>query len=70
MQIILLIQIHLKNITNLKKVTIYNQTYTVEVTQDYNSEQLKVNLTSIFRSLMDSNSKIYNSEVYYEMQPE
>ena len=60
----------LENITNLKKVTIYNQTYTVEVTQDYNSEQLKVNLTSIFRSLMDSNSKIYNSEVYYEMQPD
>ena len=59
----------LENMTNLKKVTIYNQTYTVEVTQDYNSEQLKVNLTSIFRSLMDSNSKIYNSEVYYEMQP-
>ena len=60
----------LENMTNLKKVTIYNQTYTVEVTQDYNSEQLKVNLTSIFRSLMDSNSKIYNSEVYYEMQPD
>ena len=59
----------LENMTNLKKVTIYNQTYTVEVTQDYNSEQLKVNLTSIFRNLMNPNSKIYNSEVYYEMQP-
>ena len=60
----------LENMNNLKKVTIYNQTYTVEIKQEYNSEQLKINLTSIFSSLMDSNSKIYNSEVYYEMQPD
>lgn len=60
----------IENMSNLKKVTIYNQTYTVEITQKYDSEKLKVNLTSIFRSLMDSNSKIYSSEVYYEMQPE
>ena len=60
----------IENMSNLKKVTIYNQIYTVEITQKYDSEKLKVNLTSIFRSLMDSNSKIYSSEVYYEMQPE
>ena len=60
----------LENMNNLKKVTIYNQTYTVEIKQEYNSEQLKINLTSIFSSLMDPNSKIYNSEVYYKMQPD
>lgn len=59
----------LETLSNIKKVTIYNQTYFVEVTQDFNSEQLKVYLTSIFRSLKNPNSKIYNSEVYYEMEP-
>lgn len=59
----------IESMSNLKKVTIYNQTYIVQITQNFNSEQLKVNLTSIFRSLTNSNSKIYNSEVYYEMQP-
>ena len=60
----------LENLSNISKLTIYNQTYTVEIKQEYNSEQLKINLTSIFSSLMDPNSKIYNSEVYYEMQPD
>ena len=59
----------IETLSNIKKVTIYNQTYFVEVTQDFNSELLKVCLTSIFRSLKNPNSKIYNSEVYYEMQP-
>lgn len=59
----------LENLSNISRLTIYNQTYTQIITQKFDEEQLKVTLTPIFSSLINPNSKIYNSEVYYEMEP-
>ena len=59
----------LENLSNISKLTIYNQTYTQQITQEIDSEDIKVTLTPIFSSLINPNSKIYNSEVYYEMGP-
>ena len=59
----------LENLSNISRLTIYNQTYTQQITQEIDSEDIKVTLTPIFSSLINPNSKIYNSEIYYEMEP-
>lgn len=59
----------LENLSNISRLTIYNQTYTQIITEDFNEEQIKVILTPIFSSLVNPNSKIYNSEIYCEMEP-
>ena len=59
----------LETLSNVSKLTIYNQTYTQIITQEFTDEQLKVVLTPIFSSLVNPDSKIYNSEAYYEMEP-
>lgn len=59
----------LENLSNISRLTIYNQTYTQVITQEFNDEQIKVILTPIFSSLVNPNSKIYNSEIYCEMEP-
>lgn len=57
----------IEELQNLKKVTIYNQLYNLDITQVYNTEQIKINLTSLFQNLKNSNSKIYNSAIEYKM---
>lgn len=59
----------LENLSNISRLTIYNQTYTQQITQEIDSEDIKVTLTPIFSSLINPNSKIYNGEIYYEMEP-
>lgn len=57
----------IEELPKLKKVTIYNQLYNLDIMQEYETEQIKINLTSIFQNLKNSNSKLYNSNVTYKM---
>lgn len=57
-----------ENLQNLSKITIYNQTYHLEIEEQYETEQIKINLTSLFQNLKNSNSKLYNSNVKYKME--
>lgn len=57
----------IEELKNLKKVTIYNQLYNLDITQKYETEQIRINLTSLFQNLKNSNSKLYNSDINYKM---
>ena len=57
----------IEELQNLKKVTIYNQLYNLDITQKYETEQIRINLTSLFQNLKNSNSKLYNSDINYKM---
>lgn len=57
----------IETLGKLKKVTVYNQIAYVILTEEYNTEQVKINLTSLFRNLKDSNSKIYAENITCKM---
>lgn len=56
-------------ITNLSKVTIYNQTYNLNITEKLETEDVKIVFTSIFRDLQNKDSKIYVNGVSFQMEP-
>lgn len=58
----------IEELQNLKKVTLYNQTCSLEITEEYEGDQIKINLTSLFQSLKNSNSKLYQEDVTYRME--
>lgn len=60
----------IEELKNLKKATVYNQIYNLNITQNYETEQIRINLTSLFKNLKNSNSKIYNEDIKYKMDPD
>jgi len=58
----------IEQLQNLKKVTLYNQICYLEITEEYEGDQIKINLTSLFQSLKNPNSKLYQPKVIYRME--
>lgn len=57
----------IEKLENLKKVSLYNQSAYVILTQDFETEQIKINLTSLFKNLKDENSKLYVKDIECKM---
>lgn len=56
-------------LTNLLKVTIYNQIYNLNITEKLETEDVKIVFTSIFKELQNKDSKIYVDDVSFQMEP-
>ncbi len=53
---------------NLKKVTLYNQTYEFIIKEQYNQEDLQINLTDYFIKLKETGHKLYEQNAKVEIQ--
>lgn len=53
----------IEDLNNIKKLTIYNQTYSATLDKNYQSEEFELLLTSLFKNLKNPQSKIYSSNV-------
>lgn len=56
-------------LTNLLKITIYNQIYNLNITEKLETEDVKIVFTSIFKDLQNKDSKIYVNGVSFQMEP-
>lgn len=57
----------IERLENLKKISLYNQSAYVILTQEFETEQIKINLTSLFKNLKDENSKLYVKDIECKM---
>lgn len=56
------------DLPNLKKVTLYNQTYEFIIKEQYNQEDLQINLTDYFIKLKETGHKLYEQNAKVEIQ--
>lgn len=53
----------IESLNNLKKITMYNQYYTMVIDKNYEDSDLQLTLTSFFTSLKNTQSKMYAKDV-------
>lgn len=59
----------IETLANVAKFTVYNQTYNLNLSGSFKTDELQVNLTSMFQSLQNKNSKLYNENIKFKMEP-
>ncbi len=59
----------IETLTKISKFTVYNQTYNLNLSGSFESDELQINLTSIFKNLQNKDSKLYNENIKFQMEP-